>query len=117
MLVVLCLCLCLCRYFFVLSFVLSCAYAYYVTSEDQALLILYCVLSHDLFSVYLWEYLKFRMKFAANLNLKGHQFFFTHPVQCLCTLFYTYCILVDLHLRTYADLYSFMQCLSSKSKI
>ena len=61
--------------FFVLSFVLSCVYAYYVTSEDQALLILYCVLSHDLFSVYLWEYLKFRMKFAANLNLKGHQFF------------------------------------------
>ena len=26
-------------------------------------------------------------------------------------------LLVDLHLRTYADLYSFMQCLSSKSKI
>ena len=26
--------------FFVLSFVLSCAYAYYVTSEDKALLIL-----------------------------------------------------------------------------
>ena len=24
------------------------------------LLTLYCVLSHDLFSVYLWEYLKFR---------------------------------------------------------
>ena len=22
------------------------------------------------------------MKFAANLNLKGHQFFFTHPVKC-----------------------------------
>ena len=46
--------------FFVLSFVLFCAYAYYVISEDQALLILYCVLSHDLFFVYLWEYLKLR---------------------------------------------------------
>ena len=62
--------------FFVLSFVLSCAYAYYVTSEDKALLILYCVLSHDLFSVYVWEYFKFRNEFVANLNLKGHQFFF-----------------------------------------
>ena len=41
---------------FVLSFVLSCAYAY-VISEDQTLLIVYCVLSHDLFSVYLREYL------------------------------------------------------------
>ena len=41
------------------------------------------VLSHDLFSVYLWEYLKFRNEFAANLSLNGHQFFFTHPVQGL----------------------------------
>ena len=36
------------------------------------------VLNHDLFSVYAWEYTV--MKFAANLNLKEHQFFFTHPV-------------------------------------
>ena len=33
----------------------------------------YCVLNHDLFSVYAWEYTV--MKFAANLNLKEHQFF------------------------------------------
>ena len=62
--------------FFVLSFVLSCAYAYYVTSEDHALLILYCVLSHDLFSVYLWEYLKFRNEIRGYIRIS----FFTHPV-------------------------------------
>ena len=39
----------------------------------------YCVLNHDLFSVYPWEYTV--MKFAANLNLKEHQFFLTHPVE------------------------------------
>ena len=40
----------------------------------------YCVLNHDLFSVYPWEYTV--MKFAANLNLKEHQFFLIHPVFC-----------------------------------
>ena len=38
----------------------------------------YCVLNHDLFSVYPLEYTV--MKFGANLNLKEHQFFFTHFV-------------------------------------
>ena len=33
---------------------------------------------HDLFSVDPWE--QTIMKFAANLNLKGHQYFFTRPV-------------------------------------
>ena len=35
----------------------------------------YCVLNLDLFSVYPWEYTI--MKFAANLNLKEHQFFYS----------------------------------------
>ena len=45
------------------------------TSELASLveLFTYCVLNHDLFSVYPWEYTV--MKFAANLNLKEHQFF------------------------------------------
>ena len=37
------------------------------------LLTLYCVLSHDLFSLDPWK--ETVMKFAANFNLKGHQFF------------------------------------------
>ena len=35
------------------------------------------------------------MKFAANLNLKGHQFFFTHPVHKLISL---YCLAVKFEL-------------------
>ena len=41
--------------------------------DRRELVYVYCVLNHDLFSVYPWEYTV--MKFAANLNLKEHQFF------------------------------------------
>ena len=45
--------------------------------NKETLWFTYCVLNHDLFSVYPWEYTV--MKFAANLNLKGHQVFFDSP--------------------------------------
>ena len=47
------------------------------TEKRGSVVYVLCTKSGSVF-VYPWEYTV--MKFAANLNLKEHQFFFTHPV-------------------------------------